>query len=183
MENIEIYKTDSLDFKLKRKGDLLYYEGPLVSHFVNIEHPTQHYLYKWCDFDSNCNRWAIFKVSVDALLDFLTGKLTLLQLVRKNPYIFFVDLDAHLNPQNTFVCPTAKIPEDYLPTEDSFYDPLQYESYAIQLKNDLSKPTNVSDYDKFLDMFETIKREVSDIKIAQQKHDESLLKLLAKQMR
>jgi hypothetical protein len=42
MENLEIYKTDSLDFKLKRKGDLLYYEGPLVSHFVNAEHPTQH---------------------------------------------------------------------------------------------------------------------------------------------
>ncbi len=113
MVNLEIYKTDSLDFKLKRKGDLLYYEGPLVSHFVTTEPPTQH----------------------------------------------------------------------YLPTEDSFYDPQQYDSYAIHLKNDLSKPSNVSDYDRFLDMFETIKREVSDIKIAQQRHDESLLKLLAKQTR
>ena len=75
----------------------------------------------------------------------LIGNLTVTQLVRKNPYLFLVDLGVDLNPQNTFVCPTAKIPEDYLPTEDSFYDPEQYEPYAIHLKNELSKPTSLSD--------------------------------------
>ena len=35
MEKLEAFPISDLGIKLKLQGDLLYHEGPLLSHFVN----------------------------------------------------------------------------------------------------------------------------------------------------
>jgi hypothetical protein len=115
MENLENYKIESLGLTLQRKGDLLYHEGPLLTHFVNSENSNEHYFYKWSDINEKCNRWLIFKVTVENLTSFFEGNLTLLHLIQKNPFVYFVDFDTNINEVNAFICPIQKIPNDYLP--------------------------------------------------------------------
>ena len=139
MENLENYKIASLGLTLQRKGDLLYHEGPLLTHFVNSENSNEHYLYKWSDIDEKCNRWLIFKVTTENLISFFEGNLTLLHLIQKNQFVYFLDLDTEISEVNAFVCPIQKIPDDYLPSERSFFKESQYEKYALTLKNELQK--------------------------------------------
>ena len=121
MENLENYKIESLGLTLQRKGDLLYHEGPLLTHFVNSENSNEHYFYKWSDINEKCNRWLIFKVTVENLTSFFEGNLTLLHLIQKNPFVYFVDFDTNINEVNAVICPIQKIPNDYLPSERSFF--------------------------------------------------------------
>lgn len=137
MENLEPYKIEKIDTKFERKGDLLYHEGPLLSHFVNKENTKEHYFYKWSDCDEQYNRWEIFKVSIENLESFFAEKITLLQLIKENAFVYFVDVDTNLNQINAFVCPTAKIPNDYLPSENSFFKEKQYEAYALELQKEV----------------------------------------------
>jgi hypothetical protein len=141
MENLEPYKIDKLNVNFQRKGDLLYHEGPLLSHFINSENPSEHYFYKWSDCNDQHNRWLIFRISIENLNIFFDGKLTLLELIQKNDSVFFWDLDTDLTTVNTFVCPTQKIPSDYLPSDRSFFKESQYEPYAFILKKELKKDT------------------------------------------
>jgi len=71
MEKLEGTMIQNLGIRLKCLGDLLYHEGPLLSHFVNEADECEHYFYKWSDCDDTCNRWIIFKVSENSLKYFL----------------------------------------------------------------------------------------------------------------
>jgi hypothetical protein len=134
MEQIAGIKIESLGFKLTRQGDLLYHEGPLLSHFIN-EDNKDHYLYKWTDCDDAAHRWLIFKVSVAHLKRFFETKYTLLQLIQDNPFVYLMDLNSEQHPINLILASTDQIPSDYLPSEKSFFKPKQYEKYAFELKD------------------------------------------------
>ncbi len=41
----------NLGFQPVKQGDLLYQEGPLLSHFTAKESIHEHYLYSWVDDD------------------------------------------------------------------------------------------------------------------------------------
>jgi hypothetical protein len=139
MEDLEPYKIKNLDIKLERKGDLIYHEGVLLSHFIDINHPNEHYFYKWCDCDENCNRWAIFKVELTSLKLFFEGKITLLQLIEENSFIFFKDIDNNLDSVGIYVCPISKIPQDYLPDNNSYFKEALYEKYALELREKINQ--------------------------------------------
>ncbi len=165
MENLENYKIDSLELTLQRKGDLLYHEGPLLTHFVNSENSNEHYFYKWSDIDEKCNRWLIFKVTAENLISFFEGNLALLHLIQKNQFVYFADFDTNINEVNAFICPTQRIPDDYLPSERSFFKESQYEKYALTLKNELQKEAKSF---KESEIMEVLLREIQFIKSNQQ---------------
>lgn len=50
-----------------------------------------------------------------------------------------IDLDTEISEVNAFVCPIQKIPDNYLPSEKSFFKESQYEKYALILSNELQK--------------------------------------------
>lgn len=176
MENLENYKIANLGLTLQRKGDLLYHEGPLLSHFINSANASEHYFYKWSDIDENCNRWLIFKVKKENLNSFFGGSITLLQLIQKNQFVYFVDLDTDISEVNAFICPTSKIPEDYLPSEKSFFKENQYEKYALTLKNDLQKE---QEHLYEMEIIENLRKEILVIK-DNQKQQSVLLNLILK---
>ena len=170
MEHIEAAQIANLGIKLVKQGDLLYHEGPLLSHFINEDNPDEHYLYKWTDCDDTCNRWLIFRVSVGNLKSFFEKKTNLLQLIHQNPFVYFIDLDNDLNPSNVVICPTNQIPTDYLPSERSFFKEKQYERYAFELKDSLLKQVDTSVYDNIM-------QEVLNLK-ANQQNQNTLLNLI-----
>ena len=172
MEKLEAFPISDLGIKLKLQGDLLYHEGPLLSHFVNEDSPNEHYFYKWTDCNNECNRWLIFSVSVEKLHLFFDEKISLLQLIKQNPFVYLIDLDNDLNQKNLFFCQKQNIPEDYLPSENSFFKQIQYEKYAMELKHKLEHEAT-----KLLDeksLFDIVLRELSLLKSNQKDQDKLL---------
>ena len=47
-------------FDLTKVSDLIEFDGPLLSHFINDK--NEDFLFLWCDVDQAYNRWVIFKV-------------------------------------------------------------------------------------------------------------------------
>jgi hypothetical protein len=144
MEKLDAFPIADLGIKLQLQGDLLYHEGPLLCHFVNEENPKEHYFYKWTDCDDAYNRWLAFRISIENLRYFFDGKINLLQLIKQNPFVYLIDLDNDLNQKSILICQTLNLPEDYLPSENSFFKEIQYEKYALQLKAQLENESKAA---------------------------------------
>lgn len=137
MKQINGIRINHLDFVPVYLGDLIYQEGPILSHFSNKENPTEHYLYRWTDTDDSCNRWMVIKVTEKQLFELLTRQLSLYKLVHSSPFSCFLDLDNTLQIKQIYLIPVSEIPAEYLPAQDSYLDDNQVEPYAIETRNKL----------------------------------------------
>jgi len=72
---------------LRRVADLIYYDGPILSHFKNNQ--GDDYLYCWSDADEIYNRWLIFRVSRQSLNKYLTRQLSLRELMLNSADRYF----------------------------------------------------------------------------------------------
>jgi hypothetical protein len=134
MEKLKCIKVSGLGFNPKKMGDFIYYEGPLLSHFQDTTQPNEHYFYRWVDDDSEVNRWLIFKVNKENLIKFFNGLFTELDLIATNNVVTFLDLDDSLNKRGIYLSSFEDIPDDYLPSNKTFFDAGRYEPYALELK-------------------------------------------------
>lgn len=107
---------------LRLIADLLYFDGPLLSYFK--DNANQHYLYYWCDTDESYNRWLVCKIPQRPLSHFLTRQLTLRALIfaSEPDNIYLVDMDEQLRYAHIVKTQLGKLPEDYLPDHDTYYD-------------------------------------------------------------
>lgn len=106
----------------KKIADLIYFEGPLLSHYVSSK--GDDYLFYWIDKDENDNRWLVLRVSLSSLQKYMTKELSLRELIDSpnDGYLYCVDVDTDINYHNVKLVQPADLPEDYLPTSDSYYD-------------------------------------------------------------
>jgi len=126
-----------LDFNPKKMGDLLYCEGPLLSHFQDIEKSNEHYFFRWVDNDDDTHRWLIFKATDKELLSFFNKSISLRKLIEKNTIVTLLDLDDDLNKKSIIISSIDSIPDNYLPSENSFFNENRFENYATELKEKL----------------------------------------------
>ena len=131
-------KIDRLDFPPIKQGDLLYHEGPLLSVFKDGLSDNFHF-YKWSDCDSVAHRWLVFKVTINHLKMFFDKLISIRQLIMEQPFSYFLDLDDDLKPIHIVVVPTHNIPQIYLPEADSYFEPTQFEDYALVLQQKLKE--------------------------------------------
>jgi len=126
---------NELNFSLKKQGDLLHYEGPLLSHFIGDD--GKQYLLKWLDNSEVYNRWLIFNVSNESLLLFFEKKVDLRYLILNSSfdYVYVVDIDNALSYKNIKLLNSNSIPDEYLPPINSFYNAIHFEPYASELYN------------------------------------------------
>lgn len=129
MKKLTGIKINKLDFVPIKQGDFLYHEGPLLSVFKDL-FSDNFYLYKWSDCDEKANRWLVFKVSMRALNAFFDKELSLRQIILDQPFSYFLDFDNALDPLSIVVVSTQNIPKNYLPEQDSYFDALEFDSYA-----------------------------------------------------
>ena len=162
MDNIKGLNISKLGFKPLKLGDFLYHEGPLVSHFVDSSNLYEHYIYKWCDNDSDCNRWLIAKCEEAVLGDFFDKKITLRDIIYQNAFVYILDLDNDINEHNVLVVNTQDLPEVYLPTKNSFFNEKQYEKYALELKEEILKRKNVANFDQILLELSVLKKQQNE---------------------
>ncbi len=144
MNKLSSIGIDKLDFIPIKQGDLLYHEGPLLSVFKDAL-SDNFYLYKWSDCDAKAHRWLVFKVSTKDLKSFFDGQTSIRQLILGQPFSYFLDLDNQLEPISIALVASANIPQNYLPDQDSYFNALDFENYALVLQKELKERALVLD--------------------------------------
>ncbi len=125
MENLLINKEHKLDVSnFIRVGDLSYFEGPMLTLFEDLN-TGNFYLFDWVDRDEKSNRWLIYNVSPEYLLQYLSGEITHTTLfenrVEKN--VYYMDIDSQNDSFRDFEAfELSQISEKYLPNPDNFFD-------------------------------------------------------------
>jgi len=121
MRRIEGYNID-YDFSSFRKiADLIYFEGPLLSHYVSSK--GDDYLFYWVDRDNSDNRWLVLRVNLANLQKYIGKEATLRELI-ENPndgYLYSVDVSNDVTYHNVMLVQPSALPDEYLPEEDSYY--------------------------------------------------------------
>ena len=100
MRKIEGYDIEYDFSSFKKIADLVYLDGPFLSHYVSGK--GDDYLFYWVDRDDKDNRWLVLRVSLASLQKYIGKELSLLELI-ENPndgYLYSVDVDNDLNYHN-----------------------------------------------------------------------------------
>ena len=108
--------------KFKKVADLIYFDGPLLSHYVTNK--GDNYLFYWIDQDDTNNRWMFIRTDYDNIQKYTNKKQTLRNVLSSplDDIVYTVDIDEEGNHHNFQAHSIEDLPEDYLPTEDSYYD-------------------------------------------------------------
>lgn len=104
--------------EMEKVRDLMYFDGPLLSHFQNRH--GEDFLFYWVDCDQTLNRWMVVRLDEASILrlvnrvvpiDFVIPKLC------RDEFVVFVDTaDNHAVRASTLVA-VQDIPTEYLPSE------------------------------------------------------------------
>lgn len=110
-------KIDELEFV----EDLIYYDGPLLSHYKNSNEDT--WLYYWVSCNSECNKWLLIKLdSLQILQDFKDSKISLLELIRDHyKELFIQEIDSSLQVRKNIEIDYSDLDPSFLPSQDSYY--------------------------------------------------------------
>lgn len=118
---------------LTKVYDLIYYDGPLLSHFKDAK--KDNILYLWVDNDGQYNRWLIFKVSDFSLYKYLKNIDSLRDLVLdpSEDFIFTADVDQSLTYSNINLFPKNEyhLLGDYIPEEGVMFSADVPDAYSF----------------------------------------------------
>ena len=71
---------NNFDFsKLIKVADLIYFDGPLLSHYMSDN--GENYLFLWVDADADYNRWVVTRTDILSIQQYLDRKVNLRSLV------------------------------------------------------------------------------------------------------
>lgn len=153
MKKINGYDIQFDFSNFKKIADLIYFEGPLLSHYVSSR--GDDYLFYWVDRDDNDNRWLVLRVSLASLQKYMAGELSLRQLIDSpnDGFLYQVDVDDAVRYHNVKLVQPADLPEDYLPAADSCYtfEPIPAEDADEMMTYELTIPYKERNrFEKFL---------------------------------
>lgn len=83
------------------------------------------YIFDWVDRNECVNRWLIYGVSPHIILNFMMGKMSLLNMfkMRSEMDVYYIDL--HFSHKNFYEVPAyllKSIPDTYYPNENNYFD-------------------------------------------------------------
>lgn len=107
---------------LEKVCDLIYHDGPLLSHFKHSK-KGDHFLYYWCDCDDKVNRWMVCRVSETNVLRLVNRFVPLNFVIPKScqdDFVYFVDLNNSGSPAKVTLTPIKNIPPDYTPEAGAY---------------------------------------------------------------
>ena len=105
-----------------RVEDLIYFEGPLLVHYTN--HKGQNFLYHWVDNNEAANRWLIYRVTQQNLLNYLRGQEDFKSLLQHTISDLILVVDVNDNGQRILIqqVELEDLPEDYIPADGVYYE-------------------------------------------------------------
>ena len=107
---------------LRKVADLIYFDGPFLSHYVSKS--GDNYLSYWVDCDENNQRWLVFRVGINSLQNYVNKKKSLYDLIKgvDDGFVYAVDISEDETLSVPLMIFLADIPDEYLPTADSYFD-------------------------------------------------------------
>jgi hypothetical protein len=123
---MEILNGDNIGFLpfkgLKKITDLIYYEGPVLSHF--IDEFDKIILFYWIDYNSEYNRWLVFQITEEQLYKYLLRGISLLNLFGKpvNDIFYTIEIADTLEYKNVVQIIKGNLPSVYIPESNSYFN-------------------------------------------------------------
>ena len=107
---------------LTNVGDLIYFDGPLMSLFVD-KAKGHFYVFDWVNAHEQFNQWIAYQVSLSCLSNFMKGILSHRDLLRKSLKNEFlrVDIDDNLTYYKRNSLSFEQLPTSYLPEENTYF--------------------------------------------------------------
>ena len=101
MIHLEGYSISFEFDNLIQMSDLIYYDGPLLSHFVSKA--GDDYLFYWVDVDEEFNRWMFFRTNTTIIQSYLDKKISLRDIILglNERFVYIVEVDDDSNFLNT----------------------------------------------------------------------------------
>lgn len=108
--------------ELTKVSDLIYFDGPFLSHYIHSS--GDNYLSYWVDCDDNMQRWLVFRIGITFLQKYVEKKMSLLDVFRQidEGFVYLIDVDSKGQATQPLIVFLDKLPNDYFPDSDSFYD-------------------------------------------------------------
>jgi len=115
-------RINNLPFNLTKKGDILFADSPVLSHFVSVN--GDDYFMFWVDQDKESNRWLLFFVSKENLKRYFNTAMSLRELVffNQKDFVYFIDIDSNVGYKNIIRKAVKDFPMEYAPGERSFFN-------------------------------------------------------------
>jgi hypothetical protein len=103
-------------------ADLIYFDGPLLSHFINNN--GDNFLFYWVDVNEKHNRWILVRIDLYSLQEYVKRKKTLFEVITKpnDGFLYIVDVGDDLKFENCKMVLPSNLSSEYLPEKDSFYE-------------------------------------------------------------
>ena len=122
MNTIEGINAKLIFSDLVKISDLIFFDGPLLSHYVHKS--GTNYLSYWVDCDDESERWLVFNSGLTYLQRYVNGDVSLLDLLKgiENGLIYVVDVNTEGVIIDNKLVQIYDLPESYFPEEDSFFD-------------------------------------------------------------
>lgn len=116
----------------ERFDDIVYYDGPLLSHYTSPGGGPFHYLFKWIDQDETYDRWLVMETSINDLYDYLTNSASLKNIIEKdyNNKIYVADANENGDFNQALLVKRADLLSKYYPKEESYYGLSMSDEYA-----------------------------------------------------
>lgn len=116
-------KAVNIDFsRFIKVSDLIYFDGPLLSHFISPN--GDNYLFFWCDVDDVVNRWIIFRTDIPTIQKYIEKKISLKEVLSHpiDGLVYIADIDADIIYRSIQLILSEEIPSEYIPSQDSFFN-------------------------------------------------------------
>ena len=103
-------------------GDLMYFDGPLMSLFMN-KNKGHFYIFDWVNANEQFNQWIAYQVPLSRVSKFMEGTLSHRDLMRHSLHNEFtlIDIDNDLNYYQRSTLTFAALPPSYLPKENTYF--------------------------------------------------------------
>lgn len=108
--------------ELSKVSDLIYFDGPFLSHYVHSS--GDNYLSYWVDCDESTQRWLVFRVGLIVLQNYLNQKISLYELMKQidEGFVYLIDVFQDGTKSVPTIVFLKDIPDDYFPEVDSYFD-------------------------------------------------------------
>ena len=141
LQGTTIKKPNWLDL-LRPVEHLVFFEFPLVSHLRSTT--GENFLKIWCDVQDGTNRYVLFSLTQEDLGSYRRQEIPLRQLVTtlQDGFVYFLEED--IDDVSVIIVSGVNLPQNYLPAEDSFFNPSdcveaqESPTYEISLNNNWS---------------------------------------------
>ncbi|MDR1937799.1 MAG: hypothetical protein LBQ73_04790, partial [Tannerellaceae bacterium] len=103
----------------------------------------ENYLFYWVDANDKYNRWIVIRTDIYSILQYLEKRISLHSIITQpnDGFVYIVDIDNCVNYHNIKLVPIACLPEDYTPTENSFYTFDVYADPVVSVLAETNKRT------------------------------------------